>query len=85
MLELYRSALRIRRAESSFGDGELTWLDLPEGALGFRRGDDLVCVVNLSADPVELPEGGAQLLVSADLSAVGRLSADTAVWLKFRT
>lgn len=84
MLELYRAALRIRRTEPSLGDGELTWLDLPEGALGFQRGRDLICLVNVSADPVELPPAVEILLSSADLTANGRLPADSSVWMRVR-
>lgn len=82
MLELYRAALRIRRTEPSLGDGELTWLDLPEGELGFQRGRDLICLVNVSADPVELPPAVEILLSSADLTEDGRLPADSSVWMR---
>jgi len=83
MLELYRAALRIRRAEPSLGDGDLTWLiHLPEGALGFQRGGDLVCLVNVSADPLKLPEASQVLLSSAELTADGRLPVDTSVWIR---
>ena len=33
MLELYRSALRIRRAHPALGEGKLRWLDAPSGVL----------------------------------------------------
>jgi len=82
MLELYRTALRIRHAEPSLGDGELTWLDLPVGAFGFRRGGDLICLVNVSAEPVELPPAAEVLLSSADLTANGRLPSDSSVWMR---
>jgi alpha-glucosidase len=37
-LELYRTALRLRRAHPALGAGtEVTWLDAPEGVLAFRR------------------------------------------------
>jgi len=80
MLELYREALRIRRADSSLGDGDLAWLDLPEGALGFQRGADFVCLVNVSADPIDLPDAAVVLLSSTELTADGRLPADASVW-----
>ena len=82
MLELYRAALRIRRVEPSLGDGDLTWLDVPEGAIGFQRGGDLICLVNISADPVELPDAATVLLSSADLTDDGRLPADASVWCR---
>lgn len=52
----------------------------PDGCLAFRRPSGLVCLVNLSAAPVPLPEGRA-LLASADLADGRRLPADAAVWL----
>jgi alpha-glucosidase len=51
--------------------------------LAFSRGD-VVCVVNLSADPVDLPAHEEVLLASADLED-GRLGSDTAVWLGLTT
>ncbi len=80
MLELYREALRTRRAEPELGDGTLRWLDSPADVLAFVRGDRFVCVVNLSAAPVELPPHDQVLLQSAPF-ADGRLLPDTAAWL----
>ena len=82
MLELYRSALRLRRAESSLVDGELTWLELPEGSLGFQRGRDFVCLVNVSADPIGLPAAAHVLLSSVEIPEDGRLPADASVWIR---
>ncbi|MFC4464549.1 hypothetical protein ACFPH6_08240 [Streptomyces xiangluensis] len=36
MLELYRTALRLRRDNPALGDGTMTWLDAPAGVLAFR-------------------------------------------------
>ena len=80
MLELYRAALRLRRATPALGDGELTWLDQPDGVLGFTRGADLVCLVNVTGEPVALPAGHDVLLASGPL-VDGRLPAATSVWL----
>ena len=80
MLELYREALRLRRETEALGDGTLEWLDLPEGVLGFERAPRFACLVNVSADPVELPEGWHVLLGSGEL-ADSRLPAATSVWL----
>ncbi|RSS80067.1 alpha-glucosidase, partial [Streptomyces sp. WAC02707] len=45
-LELYRSALAVRRAQPGLGAGEdIQWLDAPEGVLAFRR-DGFVCTAN---------------------------------------
>jgi alpha-glucosidase len=37
MLELYRAALALRRAEPSLGDGPMTWLPAGDGVLAFDR------------------------------------------------
>jgi len=83
-LELYSAALRIRRAEPALGDGTLTWLPSPDGVLSFSRDPGFTCVVNLSADSVELPEHTEVLLASGPLAADGKLPADQAVWLRTR-
>ncbi len=89
MLELYRSALRIRRAEPALGDGPMTWLPAHDGAAGsqsggvlaFDRGSGVRCVCNLSSVPVDLPGHTAVLLASGPL-ADGQLPPDTTVWLR---
>ncbi|MFF3981439.1 glycoside hydrolase family 13 protein [Streptomyces sp. NPDC001828] len=81
MLALYRRALLLRRTQPGFGDGELTWLEAPEGVLALAREDGLRCVVNLADEPVPLPAHRALLLASGPL-AEGLLPQDTAVWLR---
>ena len=81
MLELYREALRLRRQTPALGGGSLTWLDLPEGALGFTRDPGCACVVNLTDAHVPLPEGYDILLTSDDLDAEGHLPPATSAWL----
>ena len=81
MLELYRTALRLRRETPGFGDGSLEWLDLPEGVLGFTREPGLACVVNVSAAHAELPTGYDVLLTSDEL-VDGGLPDATAAWLR---
>ena len=83
MLELYRRALRLRRAEPGLGNGPLRWLPAQDGGLAFSRGGSLACVVNLSADAIDLPPHRKVLLGSRPLAA-GRLRPDTAVWLRTR-
>jgi alpha-glucosidase len=81
MLELYRRALRIRRAEPALGASPaMTWLPAPDGVLAFDRGS-VACVANLAHHPVELPPHTAVLLTSAPL-ADGLLPPDTAAWLR---
>ena len=81
MLELYRSALRIRHAQAGLGDGPMTWLDAPDGVLAFSRPGGFLCFANLSAAPVALPEHEGILLSSGPLSD-GLLPTDSAVWLR---
>ncbi|MET8572225.1 alpha-amylase family glycosyl hydrolase [Streptomyces sp. NPDC004783] len=77
-LELYRTALRLRR---KLLDGEsLTWADdVPPGVLQFDRSDGWRCVTNLSDRPVSLPAGEV-VLTSVPLED-GRLGPDTTAWL----
>jgi alpha-glucosidase len=80
MLTLYRAALAARRAHPALGDGTLTWSPASPGVLSFAREPGFACVVNLSAEPCELPEDGRVLLSSVPIEG-RRLPADAAVWL----
>jgi alpha-glucosidase len=92
-LNLYRSALRLRRELPELGDGPLEWWDdapaataSPPGArpvdiLAFRRGDRFACIVNTGEDPVALPPGATVLLSSTALEG-GLLPGDAAAWLR---
>ena len=84
MLELYRSALRLRRAEEGLrSDHErLRWLSSEPEVLAYRRGETFACVVNLGLVDAELPQHEELLLASGPLAQDGRLPADTAVWLR---
>ncbi|GGS86535.1 glycoside hydrolase family 13 protein [Streptomyces chromofuscus] len=78
-LELYRTALRLRR--KLLESESLTWADdTPPGVLHFVRSDGWRCLANLSDRPVPLPPG-EPLLSSAPLEPDGRLGPDTTVWL----
>ncbi|MEU6402364.1 alpha-amylase family glycosyl hydrolase [Streptomyces sp. NPDC046985] len=79
MLSLYRRAVRMRPV---FGDAPLNWLPAPDGVLAFTRADGVCCVVNLRAQPAELPHHTRLLLASGPLDDDGRLPQDTAVWLR---
>jgi alpha-glucosidase len=79
VLALYRSALRIRRAE--LGGRSMRWLPGPDDVLAFARGDRFACVVNLGARPVPLPRAEQVLLTSDDLDGE-LLPTDTAAWLR---
>ncbi|MEU6352816.1 glycoside hydrolase family 13 protein [Streptomyces sp. NPDC047072] len=78
-LELYRTALRLRR---KLLDGEdLVWAaQPPAGVLEFARHEGWRCVANLSGTAVRLPEGEV-LLSSAPLDGDGLLGPDTTVWI----
>ena len=82
VLELYRRALQIRRAQPALGDGTLTWLDAPAGALAFAREPGFACVVNVTAEPLIPPEDAQLLLASGPLSSRGRIPADVAAWFQ---
>ncbi|WP_443047070.1 glycoside hydrolase family 13 protein [Streptomyces sp. NBC_00267] len=81
MLQLYRSALRLRRTHPGLRGEDFRWLDSPDGTLLFERGDGVSCAVNLSEQPLPLPEACTVLLASGPLDS-GLLPADTAVWLQ---
>ncbi|WP_214411635.1 glycoside hydrolase family 13 protein [Sphaerisporangium fuscum] len=78
MLNLYRTALRLRRER--LGDGALTWLDLGPRVLAFTRDSGLTCVVNLGEEPVRLPAHEEILLTSGSVDGHD-LPPDTAAWL----
>ena len=84
MLQLYRSALRLRRSHPALGDGTLRWLDAPDGGLAFAREPGFTCIVNVAGDPVPLPDGAELLLASGPLTGAQEVPGDTAVWLSTR-
>ncbi|UQA95853.1 glycoside hydrolase family 13 protein [Streptomyces halobius] len=86
-LELYRSALALRRTHPGLGAGDaVEWLDAPDGVLAFRRPGGLVCTVNTTDAPARLTAPGKLLLASREPAedegefAVFSLPADTTVW-----
>jgi alpha-glucosidase len=85
ILELYRTALWLRREEPALHGEPLTWHSDPDAeVLDFQRGR-LRCVVNISKKDVELPEHAAILFASAPLpQGAAVLPADTTVWLRTR-
>jgi alpha-glucosidase len=80
MLPLYREALQIRSGDPAFAGGTFRWLEAPDGVLAFSRGRAFAFLLNLSADPIELPPHDRVLLGSGPLED-GLLPSDTAVWL----
>jgi alpha-glucosidase len=81
MLELYRSAIALRRREGALHRPEMTWLRSAPGALAYRRGNLFACVLNMSGAPIALPDHRTCLLSSGPLDGV-LLPPDTAVWLR---
>ncbi|WP_329216574.1 glycoside hydrolase family 13 protein [Streptomyces sp. NBC_01485] len=83
-LELYRSALAVRRSDPDLGAGDsVEWLKAPEGVLAFRRGE-FVCVTNTTGESVTTPAHGRVLLASGEVAETdageAKLPADTTVW-----
>jgi alpha-glucosidase len=77
MLELYRSALALRRRLNA-GPG-LAWQRDADEVLHFERAGGWHAVVNLGSEPVELPAGSV-LLSSVPLED-GLLPPDAAAWV----
>ncbi|MFD8330667.1 glycoside hydrolase family 13 protein [Streptomyces lydicus] len=81
-LELYRTALRLRRRLPGLGDGGMSWQPAPDGVLAFTR-PGLLCTVNTLPHDVELPSPGAPLLSSAPVTVNGSvavLPGDSCIW-----
>jgi len=78
-LELYRTALRIRRTHPGLAGEEFRWLPSPEGTLLFERGTGLRCAVNVGGVPYRLPPARATLATSEEI-ADDVLPAGAAAW-----
>ncbi|MFV2112716.1 glycoside hydrolase family 13 protein [Micromonospora sp. LOL_025] len=91
-LELYRTALRIRREHPALAAdaGGVTWLEAGPGVLAFSRtaGDTvLTCVVNISGAPALIDGYGAPIAASEPLTGQGSghlLGVDAAAWFERR-
>ena len=89
VLAFYRSMLKLRHETSELRSGGIEFLDLPDPVLGFTRGEGIMCVYNLSPEPVsvDLPSGidplltqaadasGATVSLGANGFVVGRITA----------
>ncbi|BCJ55261.1 alpha-glucosidase [Actinoplanes sp. NBRC 14428] len=84
MLELYRSAIALRRAEAGLHEPHMTWLPGAPGVLAYARGAAFACVLNMSPAAVPLPAHRSVLLTSSPLDG-GDLPPDTAAWLRLAT
>jgi alpha-glucosidase len=77
-LELYRSALALRRKLIS---GEkLSWLPSATGTLWFEREGGWSSITNFTDQEMELPPG--ELLIASEDISAGKLPANSTVWLK---
>jgi alpha-glucosidase len=83
-LELYRSALALRRSDPALAGDDFRWLPSPEGVLRLERtagAARLECWVNVTSDPVLLPAGDV-LVRSSPAPEGGGLAPDGGVWLR---
>lgn len=78
-LEVYRSALAIRRKE--LGEGELEWLHWGADVLAFSRGDGFVCVTNFGTKPFDIPVANSVLVASTNIDN-GQLPANSSAWIR---
>ncbi|WP_018254259.1 glycoside hydrolase family 13 protein [Salinispora mooreana] len=91
-LELYRTALRIRRAHPALSTAaaQIVWEETRPGVLAFTRtagGTALTCVVNISDAPAVSTEYGEPLVASATLTPEGSgylVPVDAAAWFERR-
>ncbi|MFI1108737.1 MULTISPECIES: glycoside hydrolase family 13 protein [Streptomyces] len=89
-LELYRTALRLRKEHPALGAGDsVQWLESPAGVLIFRRlagpREAFVCTANTTGAPVRVPAEGEVLLTSdgseiAVADGLAEIPADVTVW-----
>lgn len=78
MLELYRTALALRRRHLS-DDESFEWLASDPSVLSYRRGG-VTCVINLGDEAAPLPRG--EIIISSGDVHDGLLGTDTAVWVR---
>jgi alpha-glucosidase len=78
-LNFFRRALRLRATRPEFDGTTLEWLDAPRDTVIFRVAGGLVCALNVTGDPIELPDG--EVLLASGPLADGMLPPDTAAWL----
>ncbi len=86
-LNLYRSALKLRRVHPALGYRTddpgtplMSWLDHAPDTICFTREPGFIFAANLGAAPVPMPPH-ARVLLASDPVSDGKLPPDTAVWL----
>jgi alpha-glucosidase len=83
-LELYRTALTVRRSTAELHRGELVWYDAGPDVISFGRRTpegELLCLLNQGSVAVPAPVGEL-LLGSGGEAAVGLVAPDGAVWVR---
>ncbi|MFC9514671.1 alpha-amylase family glycosyl hydrolase [Nocardiaceae bacterium NPDC056970] len=78
-LSLYRAALEVRATLPECSGDEIDWYGSPPGCFAFRRRGGLICVLNATDAPIQLPPG--TVVLSSLPLADGLLPADSAAWL----
>jgi alpha-glucosidase len=83
-LELYRTALVIRRREPALGEGSLRWHDSGRHVLLFERPGrpSVLVAMNLGKHDVHVPDSGELLVASSPLRHPHTLPPDTAAWYR---
>jgi alpha-glucosidase len=71
-LHLTRDLIALRRAKEDLRSGAYRALDAPPGAWAFRRGERLAVALNLSANPVTLPDLDGRVAVGTDRTRDGQ-------------
>lgn len=79
MLELYRTAIALRRQLTGFAGEDFRWLPAHQQALHFERGDGVRCLVNLGTSPIDV---AGEIVVSSVPVAQAQLPADAACWYR---
>jgi alpha-glucosidase len=87
ILSLYRRAVAVRRATPTLRTESFAWIDLGDDVVAFRRGDDVLVVLNAGPAPFALPPAiveGADLLLASVFGHddIATVPADGAAWLR---
>ena len=77
MLELYRTAIRLRNHHLA-GSEAFEWVEAGVGCLAFQR-ESIFVVVNFGPEPAVMPEG--EILLASSRLVEDRLPPDTTVWV----
>ena len=80
-LEMYRKALKIRKAHDDLGEGDLNFVSLGKNVLAISRGKRFLSMTNFGRWRKKIPAGYVLLHSSAPLER-GKIPTDTTVWLQ---